>query len=332
MRRACEERRFGPGGGLGLVAGLLLACGGGGAPAEAPERRPMAAPAPASARDSNRAPEIASVRIDPNDPVAGSTVRAAVDASDPDGDPVRLRYAWQVEGRTVGGDGPAIRIPSGAGTRGDRVTVGVMATDGLLQSQPVEAVARIANRAPEVLGVAIEPGGAVDPGSVLQAVTDVQDPDGDSVRLEYAWVVNDDEPVVGEVAFPTDGLQRGDHVRVRVVASDGEDESRPLESLPVGIGNAPPRIVSRPPAGFTNEAYRYELEVDDPDGDRNLRFELLEGPEGMRIDPVLGVVHWSPRLGQVGDYDVEVAVSDGKGATTAQRFQLAVRSEGGSEE
>ena len=113
-----------------------------------------------------------------------------------------------------------------------------------------------------------------------------------------------------------------------MVASDGERESDPLESVEVRVANAAPRIVSSPPAQLADGEFQYQLEAEDPDGDRTLRFRLLEGPVGMVVDPVRGVVRWKPGAAQVGAHPVDLAVGDPMGATTAQRFEITVRETG----
>ncbi|MBK7950151.1 MAG: hypothetical protein IPK00_15680 [Deltaproteobacteria bacterium] len=53
-----------------------------------------------------------------------------------------------------------------------------------------------------------------------------------------------------------------------------------------------------------------------------LRFELLKGPQGMRVDPATGVVEWRPGTSQRGRFDVEVGVLDQWGSGVAQSFAI----------
>jgi len=299
----------------------LLACGGG--EGEAPERRPMAAQRAPEARTANRSPVVRDVRLDPARPAPGALLHARVDASDPDGDSIRLVHRWRVNGEPLAETGPALRL-SGL-SRDDRVAVEVVASDGLAESEPREDVARVANRPPELRGIRTEPPGVVAPGTLLTAVVDAHDPDGDPLRLETTWLVNGREREPEGPGFDTTGLSRGDRVAVRAVAQDGEDASRPLVSEPAVVGNAPPAITSTPPSSLgAAESFRYALEASDPDGDRVLRFELREGPEGMSLDPVRGILTWSLGAEQAGRHPVEVVVRDTHGGATAQRFQLTV--------
>jgi hypothetical protein len=93
------------------------------------------------------------------------------------------------------------------------------------------------------------------------------------------------------------------------------------------IGNSAPRIVSRPETQFEDGVFRYAVEARDPDGDRNLRFSLLRGPEGMSIDRFDGGIRWAPRPDQKGVHGVEVAVEDPQGGQAVQGFEVRIGSE-----
>ena len=66
------------------------------------------------------------------------------------------------------------------------------------------------------------------------------------------------------------------------------------------------------------------FEASDEDGDKPLRFSLLEGPPGMKVDPATGVLRWRPEAGQMGKHPVEVAVHDPSGDGNAIRFEITV--------
>jgi hypothetical protein len=253
-------------------------------------------------------------------------VRAVVDASDPDDDPVELDYAWRFAGKTLRSDGPSVEMPTGA--RGARLEVRVTASDGKAQSASVQASAQIANAKPRLVEVMLDPADEVARGDAVSASARAGDPDGDPLEFEYSWAVNGRWLARGERSFSTGGLKRGDRIRARVVASDGERKSDPIESAEVRVANAPPRIVSSPPGQLADGEFRYQLEAEDPDGDRTLRFRLLEGPAGMAVDPVRGVVRWKPGANQVGSHPVDLAVEDPMGAASAQRFEITIRETG----
>ncbi|MFQ5559246.1 MAG: DUF2341 domain-containing protein, partial [Nitrospinota bacterium] len=90
------------------------------------------------------------------------------------------------------------------------------------------------------------------------------------------------------------------------------------------IYNSPPKIISN--ALLTAEVekpYRYHVFATDLDSD-NLYFALLSGPEGMSMDPLSGLVSWTPSSTQTGLHPVEVTANDGKGGTFTQRYEITI--------
>lgn len=271
----------------------------------------------------NAPPELRGVRLEPYRPLPGERVRVVLQASDPDGDPVRIGYRWEVGGRRLADDGPELQVP--ALPRGTHIEVVVTAADERAESEPVRATVQVGNRAPQLRAVSLEPATEVTPGSSVLVVPDAEDPDGDPLRYRYVWTVNGRRVDAGRATFSTAGLQRGDEVRVRVVADDGEDESPGLESAPVRVANRPPRIASQPGGVASDGVFRYRIEASDPDGDRRLRYRLVAGPQGMELDSVLGEVSWRPTASQAGRHEVTVAVQDPHGGEAQQRFELNVQ-------
>ncbi|MBW2978233.1 putative Ig domain-containing protein [Candidatus Woesearchaeota archaeon] len=69
-----------------------------------------------------------------------------------------------------------------------------------------------------------------------------------------------------------------------------------------------------------NEAYSYNVQANDPDGD-TLVYSLLSSVEGMTIASDTGVISWTPNA--TGDYSVSVQVTDGT-HTDVQSFTVTV--------
>jgi hypothetical protein len=123
--------------------------------------------------------------------------------------------------------------------------------------------------------------------------------------------------------------------------SDGPDDETPLHSGERAVSgglfvfappyNHPPRVQTKPSldaaAGAT---YTYDCDAIDLDVDDALTFSLGFAPAGMSIDPVTGVVTWTPTASSPSSAEVTVVVSDSKGASTPQVFVLDV--EGGQGE
>jgi hypothetical protein len=323
-RRAGSGRSATAGAGRGAIlaaattALFFLACGSDEAPK--PSGAPMAQ-APKT-RTDNRPPVVESVRLDPASPKPGQVVRVIAKGSDPDGDPVQFKYQWRIGGQTLPDTTSEVTLRNVP--KGTRVEVSVVADDGHSESKPQVVVGTVGNQPPELVAVALEPIGEITAGNPVVARPQATDPDGDEIRFHYSWWVNGHEAGSDDPSLDTSKLRRGDSVKVRVVASDGIDESNPIESPPMRVGNAPPKIVSTP-GGFDRDGkFRYTVEAVDPDGDRTLRYRLVKGPEGMTVDSLSGLVQWKPSTTQTGKQAVEVAVDDLQGGTTSQRFELTV--------
>ncbi len=272
---------------------------------------------------ANRAPIIQSVRIDPEEPAAGERVRALVNVRDPDGDSVEMGYVWTLGGRRLASSGPEAQL--GEIAKGVRLEVVVTASDGRAESEPFTAHRTIRNRRPAVTRLTLKPGAEVQPGQPVLVSAEGRDPDGDAFEFEYRWTVNGRGVEESGPTFDTGGLERGDQIQVRVVASDGTNESDPIDSGVVRVANAYPEILSDPTGNWKDGWFRYQIKARDPDGDRTLRYSLRQGPEGMTLNPVLGEVAWQPTPDQTGKHPVEVVVQDAEGAESGQYFELTVR-------
>ncbi len=86
--------------------------------------------------------------------------------------------------------------------------------------------------------------------------------------------------------------------------------------------NDPPEITSGPLLSVSEEsAYYYQVETFDPDLDM-LTYQLLSSPAGMGVS-VTGLISWTPGVGDQGDHNVTVRVSDGE-SDVDQSFVLSV--------
>jgi len=274
----------------------------------------------------NQPPVVRSVRLDPAQPTQSDRVRALASAHDPEGDRVELSYRWRIDGLPTLSDSAELDLSDVA--KGARVEVVVTASDGRSEGEPMSAVATVIDRAPVVNGIAIQPTKSVYPGDKVVVTPTGSDPDGDFVDFQIEWLVNGRAVASDGRSFETAGLKQGDRIRVRVIATDGNNESRPEESADIIVGSAHPEIVSAPP-GMTEEGvFRYAVEARDPDGDRNLRYRLAEAPEGMKIDEVLGEVEWRPAPDQSGLHKVSIVVRDSSRLETTQSFEVTVTKAG----
>ena len=88
----------------------------------------------------------------------------------------------------------------------------------------------------------------------------------------------------------------------------------------------PPTITSMPPVvACVGEAYDYTVTAEDPDPGDTITFSLLEGPEGMSVDPDTGACAYQPEEGDTGQHAVRIQAADGGGLTAIQAFDLTVQ-------
>ena len=66
------------------------------------------------------------------------------------------------------------------------------------------------------------------------------------------------------------------------------------------------------------------MAVEDADDDRRLRYRLLEGPTGMKLDWLSGKLTWAPSDAQAGTHAVEIEVDDLAGGKATQTFEIRV--------
>nr|WP_161501616.1 putative Ig domain-containing protein [Rhodopirellula sp. SM50] len=120
-------------------------------------------------------------------------------------------------------------------------------------------------------------------------------------------------------SFPTDNVYT---VRLNSgqsatnVSFVNADVSGGLNQRPVIISSAMTEIT-------LGELYRYNAVASDPENDA-LEYRLPLAPDGMTIHPELGSIAWLPTEAQLGSHNVLVQVSDGRGGSTVQSFQVRV--------
>jgi hypothetical protein len=292
---------------------LALACGDA---AEAPE--PLAG---ATASRENAPPEIESIVLDPSAPQPGGSVRAIVEVTDPDGDPVKVTYEWKLRGEPVGSGMPKLVLHDA--NRGDEIEVTAVASDGRGDSEAATASAYLGNRPPEVTRIQVGPSFEVSAGTTILVQPEASDPDGDELSFRHVWRVNGEVSEAAGDEFDTSKLARGDVVVVEVFASDGAEDSVPLVSPEIRIVNSPPQVSSRPAPASAGSGFRYRVEATDPDGDAPLGFELEQAPSGMKIG-ANGEISWMPSAEQSGVHRIRVVVDDRNGGRTSHAFEVRV--------
>jgi hypothetical protein len=161
-------------------------------------------------------PVVTAIGLSPDPARTTDLLTCAATASDPDGDPVTLAYAWSVDGAAAGAAGPT--LDGSWFAKGDRVSCVVTPSDGATTGGSALAELVVANSAPTGPSVAITPATPTPGQSLRCSVTAAStDPDGDPVALAVAWVRDGSAWTgsTGSTALPGDTIPSG-------ITADGE--------------------------------------------------------------------------------------------------------------
>lgn len=301
-----------------FLATLVIGCAD---PAPEPQSGSSEAPAPGR----NEPPGISSIEIYPEEPTVDQTISLVIDVQDPERDALDIEVEWW-RNDVAFKRGTDLTLHAGELARGDDVFARVYVSDDESEVSADSPTVTIQNRAPRVVSLDLRPRQPTGADSLI-AVARGEDPEDDDVHLVYRWFRND-ELIEGqrEPALDASLIGRGDQMRVEVKALDEESEGDWVSSRPVMVQNAAPQITSEPNYALSaSRRYEYAIAAEDPDGDAPLRYELVQGPPGMEVDLVTGLVSWDVPLDARGDYAIEVSVNDPHGGAASQRYAIEVR-------
>lgn len=260
---------------------------------------------------------------------AGNMVIALYPAQPLSGDDIQVMQApagasfqWRVNGRVVESEtGPVLQ--KGHFSREDTVSVSV-------STGPREATVStvIKNSPPVISAVNITPA-VIHRSTDITVVPEAADADGDHIRFQYVWSINEGEVSDSENVLRGAQLRRGDRVSLTIVPSDFESTGRPFTIETLTVQNASPRFVTSPSLEFTGTEYRYQAKAEDPDGDR-VQYSLAVAPQGMTIDPGSGLVAWTSL--RAGVHRVEIVAQDPGGGRSVQSYSFTITIPKGAEQ
>lgn len=269
----------------------------------------------------NHPPVIQAATLQPTPLVLTGPILVRVDAQDVDRNPLSFRYRWIVNGQTVRNQ-EGEQLPQELLKRGDAVSVEIWPHDGIVEGRAFTTEPLVVGNSPPVVAhLVIEPE-SVFPGVRVQARADISDVDRDLIRVSYRWWKNDTLVQEGDEAeLDTAGFSRGDTLSVEAVPFDGVQKGTAVRSVPLRVGNTPPRIVSAPAKSIVNNRYDYQVEATDAESDA-ITFSLETAPPGMTIDDHKGFVSWQISPDQIGVHKVRILAKDSQGAIAFQEFEL----------
>ncbi|WP_017327146.1 putative Ig domain-containing protein [Synechococcus sp. PCC 7336] len=260
-------------------------------------------------------------------PQVGKLFEYQARAADPDLDNVTYALVNPLSGVTIDADTGLLHWTPTSSQQGAH-NVTIRATDGRggedLQTVRFDVVAPIPNQLPTVTST---PRRLTRPEQLYSYDILVSDPDGDALTYELvnasAGALLDNNRLVWN---PT-AAQTGDNAfSIRISDSQGGSITHDFEvQVSNRVVNHTPVITSAPElTTHLDRDYRYDLQGRDPDGDL-LVWTLANGPQGAVLDPQTGALRWRPTEGQLGMHVIEVQLTDSRGASVTQSYELTVR-------
>ncbi len=245
-----------------------------------------------------------------------------VNANDVDGDELYYSLSEKPTGMTIDSStGMITWTPTN--DQVDSHTVNVMVSDGNggTVNQSWDISVSNTNDAPFITSTPVM--SALEDSAYSYQVM-AEDIDGDSLTYTLDIAPSGMEiGTDGTITWTPTNAQVGTHT-VMVSVNDGTAADVQTFEISVQNVNDAPTIVSEAVTSASEDTdYVYDVDGEDIDGDE-LTYSLTEKPTGMGIDSSSGMISWTPTNDQIGDFDVGVKVSDGKGGVDEQSFTLSV--------
>lgn len=177
----------------------------------------------------NSAPPAPQVTIEPETATTYDELvcRIVGESKDPDGDPVKYRYAWTRNGKPAQPEGDPRVIAADKTSKGETWKCTVTPSDGAVDGPAVTVERHIANSPPGPARVSLGPQPPV-PGKPLtcQLIEPAVDPDGDPVQYRFFWYRDGKEQGFAPISREAPGrmVKQKDLWSCEVQATDGQAE------------------------------------------------------------------------------------------------------------
>ena len=271
---------------------------------------------------ANEAPVITSTA--PTQAETGKTFGYTVTASDPDQDLLSYYLTAAPAGMSIDRTtGVVTWEPTAAQVGRQSATVLVLDGHGgrVTQSFDVSVSLFIDNQPPKIGTL---PPTSATAGELYRYQAAATDPDNDALFFDLvvkpAGMAVD--PRTGLVFWQPGSDQVGKpDVILRVQDPRGGVDLQAFQ-VTVDRANTAPVITGAPSnSAVADLPYAYQVTAQDADGDP-LSYRLTTLPDGMVLDPVTGLLSWTPTSNQLGSQAVTIVVSDGRGGEATQSFQV----------
>ena len=284
-----------------------------------------------SASLPNTAPQITSTA--PTSAVVGETYKYVATAFDAEADVLTFDLPVRPIGMTID---PAARTivwtpsPDQVGRSFDAI-LRVRDPFGGIDLEPFKIKVDAENSPP--VFISVPPAGPAAVGSSLEYCAQAVDPNGDAVRytldatsLAKGLAVG---LTTGMLAWQPNSTHTGTHTIV--ITADDQRGGITTQSFTIGVADPMPNTLpqittsSLPTPAAAAKPYQTKIAATDADGER-LRYFIDSAPLGVQIDPVSGVLAWTPTSDQVSQtpHEIVVSVLDTRGARIPKTFTVTV--------
>ena len=192
---------------------------------------------------SNTPPVVSSVSISPDPAYTNDQLSASAVFSDLDGDSLTLAYTWEVDGTEVQ-SGASTTLASSFFSKGETVSVSVVANDGANSSVAETTSILISNSIPTAPTLSIYPAVPEEQTDDLLCSIDTSssDDDADSVTYTFSWTVDGVQYSSASSTATTSTVQAaetngGEEWECTVTPNDGEEDG-PTASVSVTIDSS----------------------------------------------------------------------------------------------
>lgn len=261
----------------------------------------------------------------------GELLAFAVDASDPDGDPLVFDVGNLPSGAAFD---PATRVFAWTTTyeqAGSYPNVLFYVTDNgnppLRDSKSIPIAVGNVNRPPTLDAIGNK---GVEEGRLLTFAMNATDPDGNLLTYSAGNLPTgaNFDPATGTFTWTPSYDQAGNYPNVVLtVTDDGTPPRSAFEQITITVGN-----VNRPPAldpignrsVAEGQVLSFVFTGTDPDGDP-LTFAASNVPTGATFDPSSQIFSWTPTFEQAGSYtNIRFNATDGGGLGASEAIAITV--------
>ncbi len=275
--------------------------------------------------------------VRPNDPPAIITTPGSsttidqpytydVDATDPDGDPITYSLEQAPSGMLIDAVSGVISWTPTAAEVGEH-PVSVKASDDRGAYVTQTYFLFVTEQPNEIPTITSTPPQWVMVDHAYSYDVEATDADGDPIEytLEIAPTGMTINAASGVIAWAPTVTEVGEHtVTVKAADNRGAYATQSYTLFVTEEPNNAPQITTTPGYGVTiSQLYRYDVNAIDPNGDP-IQYSLETAPVGMTIDPLSGLIEWTPSATAVGQHAIAVKAADDRGAYAIQSYTLVV--------